>query len=104
MVEEHLGQVAHFTYGVVEILRGEELGVGSYGAVYRARCDELVCAAKVLHPILFGGEGGGGGERPIRQFDQECLFLRDLKHPNICLLYTSPSPRDATLSRMPSSA
>eukprot|EP00830_Metopus_es_P014981 TRINITY_DN4165_c0_g1_i1.p1 TRINITY_DN4165_c0_g1~~TRINITY_DN4165_c0_g1_i1.p1 ORF type:complete len:652 (-),score=127.18 TRINITY_DN4165_c0_g1_i1:10-1965(-) len=25
-------------------------------------------------------------------------------HPQICLLYTSPSPRDATLSRMPSSA
>ena len=24
--------------------------------------------------------------------------------PIICLLYTSPSPRDATLSRMPSSA
>ena len=24
--------------------------------------------------------------------------------PNPCLLYTSPSPRDATLSRMPSSA
>ena len=26
------------------------------------------------------------------------------KHANNCLLYTSPSPRDATLSRMPSSA
>ena len=26
------------------------------------------------------------------------------KNPNSCLLYTSPSPRDATLSRMPSSA
>ena len=25
-------------------------------------------------------------------------------HAKICLLYTSPSPRDATLSRMPSSA
>ena len=25
-------------------------------------------------------------------------------HKWICLLYTSPSPRDATLSRMPSSA
>ena len=25
-------------------------------------------------------------------------------HSSICLLYTSPSPRDATLSRMPSSA
>ena len=28
----------------------------------------------------------------------------DLHDPFICLLYTSPSPRDATLSRMPSSA
>ena len=27
-----------------------------------------------------------------------------LDMPYICLLYTSPSPRDATLSRMPSSA
>ena len=26
------------------------------------------------------------------------------KRNNVCLLYTSPSPRDATLSRMPSSA
>ena len=26
------------------------------------------------------------------------------EYPMICLLYTSPSPRDATLSRMPSSA
>ena len=29
---------------------------------------------------------------------------RELERPRICLLYTSPSPRDATLSRMPSSA
>ena len=29
---------------------------------------------------------------------------RDLFQIGICLLYTSPSPRDATLSRMPSSA
>ena len=28
----------------------------------------------------------------------------ELTRPGICLLYTSPSPRDATLSRMPSSA
>ena len=26
------------------------------------------------------------------------------KHPRTCLLYTSPSPRDGLLSRMPSSA
>ena len=31
--------------------------------------------------------------------------LEELKeHPNTCLLYTSPSPRDRTRSRMPSSA
>ena len=28
----------------------------------------------------------------------------ELKMAHACLLYTSPSPRDATLSRMPSSA
>ena len=38
------------------------------------------------------------------------LHLALLRHPGFgirhddCLLYTSPSPRDATLSRMPSSA
>ena len=31
-------------------------------------------------------------------------FLTDPAGFDICLLYTSPSPRDATLSRMPSSA
>ena len=44
--------------------------------------------------------------------DNERLFelmIRDLvcaycKHVNFCLLYTSPSPRDGLLSRMPSSA
>ena len=30
--------------------------------------------------------------------------MRALTHRDACLLYTSPSPRDATLSRMPSSA
>ena len=35
------------------------------------------------------------------------LFQKDLEHNTefrICLLYTSPSPRDGLLSRMPSSA
>ena len=31
-------------------------------------------------------------------------YLESLWLPNICLLYTSPSPRDRTRSRMPSSA
>ena len=38
--------------------------------------------------------------------DGEELFGWIIKGSNdkVCLLYTSPSPRDATLSRMPSSA
>ena len=34
----------------------------------------------------------------------EFIELYDIKEGDGCLLYTSPSPRDATLSRMPSSA
>ena len=79
MIEEH----QTLNYSVVEILRGEELGIGSYGAVYRAKCDELLCAAKVLHLILFAEGDTDGEARLLRQFDQECNFLKDLRHPNI---------------------
>ena len=33
-----------------------------------------------------------------------CVLHLDITHPDICLLYTSPSPRDKHRSRMPSSA
>ena len=37
--------------------------------------------------------------------NEGCIPSKALLHAaNVCLLYTSPSPRDATLSRMPSSA
>ena len=43
-----------------------------------------------------------------QHFDEESSGLRQAleteRERNSCLLYTSPSPRDATLSRMPSSA
>ena len=35
---------------------------------------------------------------------EDTMYGRKMVHHYICLLYTSPSPRDATLSRMPSSA
>ena len=50
----------------------------------------------------FGGSGSQGGSRSQRRGPQQGDDLRyDL---TICLLYTSPSPRDGLLSRMPSSA
>ena len=36
--------------------------------------------------------------------DGVIVDIADTIDTNACLLYTSPSPRDATLSRMPSSA
>ena len=36
--------------------------------------------------------------------NQTRFFTQTTKRQVVCLLYTSPSPRDATLSRMPSSA
>ena len=36
--------------------------------------------------------------------EQQFLFNRDYDQSYTCLLYTSPSPRDRTRSRMPSSA
>ena len=42
--------------------------------------------------------------RAMIHLDQEKLSSQLLELNKSCLLYTSPSPRDATLSRMPSSA
>ena len=39
-----------------------------------------------------------------RQSGQTGQAVHGVKFPNTCLLYTSPSPRDGLLSRMPSSA
>ena len=46
-------------------------------------------------PIIFSGTGGLA-LIPIQMLEKENF--------EICLLYTSPSPRDGLLSRMPSSA
>ena len=38
----------------------------------------------------------------IKKTGQVCIQIRDVQ--GVCLLYTSPSPRDSCASRMPSSA
>ena len=48
------------------------------------------------NPMLYYMGATGGGIWKTEDAGATCT--------NICLLYTSPSPRDATLSRMPSSA
>ena len=51
--------------------------------------------------ILLQDDDSGGGSTLSQQLAKN-IFKR--KRYKVCLLYTSPSPRDATLSRMPSSA
>ena len=52
-----------------------------------------------LLPVLGAGFGVIAGAFAIRKILPNSPYLR-----RICLLYTSPSPRDGLLSRMPSSA
>ena len=65
-----------------------------------------------LAPASFNLSEDDEGDAVCDEFvDEELLCLLDDPFNNLpnnnflaCLLYTSPSPRDATLSRMPSSA
>ena len=73
-----------FGYRSLHLVKSENnsLGIGSYGAVYKARCDQLPCAAKVLHPILFSTRDPAS-RRIVERFEQECRFLSEMRHPNI---------------------
>ncbi len=66
----------------VQIFKTQSLGLGSYGAVFRAKADRLPCAAKLLHPILFQ-DRDPGARRIQQRFEQECQFLSGIRHPNI---------------------
>ena len=73
-----------FGFRDVRLVKSEDnsLGIGSYGAVYRAKCDQLVCAAKVLHPILFQTRDPAA-HRIVERFQREIEFLSGLRHPNV---------------------
>ena len=83
-----------FKFTRIELRKTETLGSGSYGAVCIAKCDELLCAAKLLFTVLFDMDEGPVSPRlsprinkphriPLRRFEQECRFLSQIKHPNI---------------------
>ena len=71
-----------FHYQRVELLKTESLGIGSYGAVCKAMCDDLPCAAKILHPALFQFTAPQS-TCVMRKFEQECRLLSAIKHPHI---------------------
>ena len=81
---------------------------------------------KKHYDVIIIGTGAGGGtlvrklaesgkqillvergeflKREKENWDPEEVFHKERYHSEDCLLYTSPSPRDRTRSRMPSSA
>ena len=70
------------------------------------RYELIILAAKRARQLATGGR------RPTLEWEDDkptVMALREIEAgtvttDNICLLYTSPSPRDRTRSRMPSSA
>ena len=69
-------------YRTVQVIKSACLGIGSYGAVYKAICNELPCAAKIIHPTLFE-TNDPGSQKIVERFDQECEFLSGVRHPHI---------------------
>ena len=87
----------------VQIFKDQSLGIGSFGCVYKAKCDDLLCAAKMLHKPLFDLTAAQQirpakeHRLPIRRFEQECEFLSTLRHPNIVQYLTICQDSDTRL-------
>ena len=75
----HAHQLFRYSF---HINKSQPLGHGSYGAVYKAKCDQLTCAAKVLHPTILDPIDPEAG-KIMQRFEQECAFLESIRHPNI---------------------
>ena len=82
-------QIPTVGFKTVQLFKHQMLGIGSYGKVCKAKCDDLLCAAKLIHETLFDSTANQPTppqrehRLPMRRFEQECNFLSTIKHPNI---------------------
>ena len=84
-----------FSYHNIHLYKSESLGSGSYGGVCKAKCDGLLCAAKIMHPTLFDLRDPGTASY-LRKFWEECHLLSLARHPNVVQYlgtYTDPDTR-----------
>ena len=84
-------------------------GAGGFGADFGASMSDIF--DDIFGEFMGGRRGGGNGgrARSSRERGDDLRYnleiaLKDAYEGKTCLLYTSPSPRDRTRSRMPSSA
>ena len=75
-------QQTQFAYHNIQLYKSECLGSGSYGGVCKAKCDGLLCAAKIMHPTLFDLRAPGTASY-LRKFREECHLLSLARHPNV---------------------
>ena len=78
MAEQHI----EFSYRNIQLYKSESLGSGSYGGVCKAKCDGLLCAAKIMHPTLFDLHDPGTATY-LCKFQEECHLLSLARHPNV---------------------
>ena len=87
--QQAIPQARSIGFKSVQLFKEETLGIGSYGKVCRAKCDNLPCAAKIIHETLIIPTAaqqmprGQDHRQPIRRFEQECEFLNTIRHPNV---------------------
>ena len=87
--------------GYVKALRGRESGI-EYPIEPRTICDTDFGPVEVTYD--YAAMKGKVTRESIEAGPRSLWRYRDLLPISGCLLYTSPSPRDGLLSRMPSSA
>ena len=77
------------------------VGIVSMAGVMAMSSAPVVAAEGTIEVVTHAGAGGG---TDVNSRMMMIRTRRHLKQDMVCLLYTSPSPRDGLLSRMPSSA
>ncbi len=82
-----------------EFVEWEEVYEGAFYGTLKSEIERIWESGK--HAILDVDVKGG---LSIKEFYKDRALSIFVRPPSICLLYTSPSPRDRTRSRMPSSA
>ena len=95
-------------YNAIKVKHPEALLLFRVGDFYETFGNDAVRAAGILGIVLTKRGAGSASETELAGFPHHALetYLPKLVRAGerVCLLYTSPRPRDATLSRMPSSA
>ena len=80
------------------------IGSGQLGSLLCQAAKKLTVKTVVISDDEQGPAQNYSNEFIYSKYDDESKIKEFIDKVSICLLYTSPSPRDGLLSRMPSSA